>query len=103
MFNQVEPALSIRVNMLSDGTLTPDPIGIGVATVCFTRDESGFKTGLLQFAGLNQASLNYDQTQSMIVGYGIMNHAASLADQQSIERLIHYINANSHNALVVSI
>ena len=102
MNHLTEPALSIRVQLSPDGTLCPHPNGSGVANVFFTRDEGGNKTGVLQFAGLNQASLNYDQSQSVIIGYGIMNISASLADQRSIETLIHFINSNRH-ACVVSL
>ena len=91
----MQPPMSIRVSQQPDGSLIPDLSGNCQVAVTFNRDDAGGLTGLLSFAGSNQAALTYDQSNSMIVSYHVLNVMADAATMQSIENIIHQLNSGA--------
>jgi len=81
----------INVTQQNDGSLIPHPQGEGVAIITTQITPDG-KTGMLGFAGVNQAVLYFDASGQMIVSY----HAFVEVNIRSIENIIHYLNNTIH-------
>lgn len=84
--------LVLRVNQRPDGVIYPDVNGIANATVNFQSDDANGVTGLLNFAGVNQAALIYDQVGVIVIGYHLFNPAAGMDTIASVESIIQYLN-----------
>jgi len=73
-----------------DGSYTPSDQGLGFAVVTYNYDISG-KTAIINFAGVNQAVVTFDETGTMVVSYHMLNMMASAQDMASVENISRYL------------
>jgi hypothetical protein len=64
--------------------------GMGLAIVTYNYDISG-KTAIINFAGINQAVITFDETGRMVVSYHMLNLAASASDMATVENISRYL------------
>jgi hypothetical protein len=83
----------INVSQQPDGSLAPNHLGEGVATVNVNNDPTQPKTAIITFFGFNQAVVNFDETGTQVLNYTLLNPAADFTTQRSVENLIRYITS----------
>lgn len=82
-----------NVTQQPDGSLTPDPMGMGMASVVIQKDPTNGQTGTLIFAGANQAVLTYDALGRVVVAYYPYNQFHT----RSIENIIAWLNSQTQH------
>lgn len=73
-----------------DGSYSPSDMGMGFAIVTYNYDISG-KTAIINFAGVNQAVITFDETGRMVVSYHMLNLMASASDMATVENISRYL------------
>lgn len=73
-----------------DGSYSPHEHGLGFAVVTYNYDVSG-KTAIINFAGINQAVVTFDETGRMVVSYHMLNLLASAQDMATVENISRYL------------
>jgi hypothetical protein len=84
--------VQIPVSLQADGSITPNPMGPGMATVLYNTDANGVKTAIIAFAGHNQALVTFDDFGRQVVSYTPFNQMMT----PSIENIIRHINQMVH-------
>lgn len=84
--------VQIPISQQADGSIIPNPMGQGFATVLYNTDATGVKTAIIAFAGQNQALVTFDDFGRQVVSYTPFNQMMS----PSIENIIRHINQMVH-------
>lgn len=85
--------LPVRVTQDKTGVLIPSFAGQGVAYITIQQN-SGPKTAVVEFHGMNQALVNFDSMGMKGINYTALNPAYTSIDAQSIENIIGHMNEN---------
>lgn len=75
-----------------DGSYSPNVAGMGFALVTYNYDISG-KTAIINFAGINQAVLTFDETGTSVVSYHMLNQYATAQDMATVENIARYLGS----------
>jgi hypothetical protein len=82
----------ISIAQNTDGSYSPHDQGMGMAFVSYNYDISG-KTAIINFAGINQASVTFDETGSTVVSYHMLNLNATASDMTTVENIARYLTS----------
>lgn len=82
--------VQIPIMQQADGSLIPNPLGQGIATIIYNTDALGVKTAIINFAGHNQALVTFDDSGRQVVSYTPFNQLMT----PSIENIIRHITTN---------
>lgn len=75
-----------------DGSYSPHNQGMGIAVVTYNYDISG-KTALINFAGMNQAVVTFDEMGNTVVSYHMLNLGATAQDMATVENIARYLGS----------
>lgn len=85
--------VNIPIALQSNGTLVPTVNGPGIATVSYKQDFGQPKTAIIAFNGMNQAVVTFNEFDQA-TNYTMLNPAATMLDQQSVENIVRHIQSN---------
>jgi hypothetical protein len=87
MINPVQ----IPVAEQADGSIAPNPMGPGFASVNIQQEPGHPKTAIIAFFGSNQALVNFDDSGRSAINYTMLNPGATVQVQQSVMNIINYL------------
>lgn len=84
---------NIPINMLPNGSYVPVQNGVGVALVTVNQELGQNKTALINFAGSNQAVVNFN-SENQPINFTLFNANPTTALEQSVNHIVNHMVAN---------
>lgn len=82
---------SISCTQEMDGSLRPDSIGQLQVTVTFSEVMGQRVSGIITFGGINQASIQFDESGTQVVNYTLLNPMCDQVTQITVENIIQHL------------